>query len=47
MTAFPRNESDVIAPWLVEMLVRMRARGVEVEVLTSSYKGMGNQVTRG
>jgi phosphatidylinositol alpha-1,6-mannosyltransferase len=47
MTAFPRNESDVIAPWLVEMLARMRARGVEVEVLTSSYKGMGDQVTRG
>ena len=47
MTAFPRNESDVIAPWLVEMLARMRARGVDVEVLTSSYKGMGDQVARG
>ena len=47
MTAFPRSEGDVIAPWLVEMLVRMRARGVDVEVLTSSYKGMRGHVTRG
>jgi glycosyltransferase involved in cell wall biosynthesis len=29
------------------MLVRMRARGVELEVLTSSYKGMRDHVTRG
>jgi glycosyltransferase involved in cell wall biosynthesis len=47
MTAFPRDETDVIAPWLVEMLARMRERGIDVEVLTSSYKGLGDQVTRG
>lgn len=47
MTAFPRDDTDVIAPWLVEMLAQMRARGIDVEVLTSSYKGLGDQVTRG
>lgn len=47
MTAFPRNDTDVIAPWLVEMLARMRERGIDVEVLTSSYKGSRDQVTRG
>lgn len=47
MTAFPRDEHDVIAPWLVEMLARMRDRGLDVEVLTSAYKGLGDQVTRG
>jgi glycosyltransferase involved in cell wall biosynthesis len=47
MTAFPRSEGDVIAPWLVEMLARMRARGVDVEVLTSSSTGMRGHVSRG
>ena len=47
MTAFPREEGDPIVPWLVEMLKRLRARGVECEVLTSSYKGMGDQVFHG
>lgn len=47
MTAFPRDETDVIAPWLVEMLARMRARGIDVEVFTSSYKGMRGHVANG
>ena len=40
MTAFPRHDGDVIVPWLVEMLKRLRAEGVEVEVLTSSHRGL-------
>lgn len=42
VTAFPRSPHDVIAPWLVELLKRLRARGIEVEVLTSAYRGGGN-----
>jgi glycosyltransferase involved in cell wall biosynthesis len=47
VTAFPRHEQDVITPWLVEMLKKLKARGAEVEVLTSSYRGLGDQVLWG
>ncbi len=47
VTAFPRSEGDVITPWLVEMLRGLRARSVEVEVLTSSYRGLGGQALWG
>jgi glycosyltransferase involved in cell wall biosynthesis len=43
VTAFPRHADDPIAPWLVELLHRLRARGHEIEVLASSYKGQGEQ----
>lgn len=43
VTAFPRSEGDVITPWLVEMLRGLRARGIEAEVLASSYQGLGDQ----
>lgn len=43
VTAFPRQSGDPIAPWLVELLQRLRARGHDVEVLTSSYRGLGDQ----
>ncbi|HXV86964.1 MAG TPA: glycosyltransferase family 4 protein [Gemmatimonadales bacterium] len=39
VTAFPRDESDVITPWLVELLRRLRARGYDAEVFTSAYRG--------
>ncbi len=41
-TAFPRDGEDVITPWLVEMIRRSRERGIEAEVLTSSYRGSGD-----
>lgn len=47
VTAFPRHEQDVITPWLVEMLKKLKARGVEIEVFTSSYQGLGDQVLWG
>jgi glycosyltransferase involved in cell wall biosynthesis len=43
VTAFPRQANDPIAPWLVELLRRLRQRGHEVEVLASSYRGLGDQ----
>src|SRR5262249_9582879 len=46
-TAFPRHEGDPIAPWLVELLVRLREAGVEAEVLTSSYRGLASGPFRG
>jgi glycosyltransferase involved in cell wall biosynthesis len=43
VTAFPRQKGDPIAPWLVELLLRLRARGHEIDVLASSYRGLGDQ----
>jgi glycosyltransferase involved in cell wall biosynthesis len=39
VTAFPRYDGDPIAPWLVELLVRLRDRGHEIDVLASSHQG--------
>lgn len=47
VTAFPRNPDDVITPWLVEMIVRLRERGVDVEVLAPAYRGMATQRVHG
>jgi glycosyltransferase involved in cell wall biosynthesis len=47
VTAFPRSPEDVIVPWLVELLQRLRAAGHEVEVFTSSYRGMPDQLIGG
>lgn len=46
-TAFPRHRDDPIVPWLVELLKRLRAQGVDAEVLTSSYRGLGDQTFDG
>ncbi len=42
VTAFPRYPDDVITPWLVELIRRLRAAGHEAEVFTSAYRGGGN-----
>lgn len=47
VTAFPRYPDDVIAPWLVELIRRLRAAGHEVEVFTSAYRGGGNRELEG
>lgn len=41
VTAFPRHEGDVITPWLVETIQRLRAKGIEVDVFAPSYRGDG------
>ena len=46
-TAYQRSEKDVITPWLVELVVRLKSRGIDVSVFTPSYKGLGNQIIRG
>lgn len=43
VTAFPRSRDDVITPWLVELLNRLRASGHDVTVFTSAYRGLGDQ----
>ncbi len=47
VTAFPRAPGDIIAPWLIELLRRQRAAGLEVEVFAPAYRGGGNQELEG
>ncbi|MGQ9702141.1 MAG: glycosyltransferase family 4 protein [bacterium] len=46
-TAFPRYEGDIITPWMLELIQRLRQQGIEVSVFTSSYKGLRNQIWKG
>jgi glycosyltransferase involved in cell wall biosynthesis len=47
VTAYARSEHDVITPWMVETIRRLGERGVGVEVLAPSYRGLGEQVVGG
>ena len=47
VTAFPRGDGDVITPWLLQTIHRLRARGVVVEVLAPSYRGLPDQLLDG
>jgi glycosyltransferase involved in cell wall biosynthesis len=40
VTAFPRDPGDVITPWLIETIHRLRDGGVDVEVLAPAYRGL-------
>jgi len=42
-TAYPRFKGDVITPWMVQLIQRLRQSGIEVSVFTSSYMGLKNQ----
>ncbi|HID32289.1 MAG TPA: glycosyltransferase family 1 protein [bacterium (Candidatus Stahlbacteria)] len=46
-TAYPRSTSDVITPWLVEMIQHLKTRSIAVEVLTSSYRGLKSHYHKG
>ncbi len=39
VTAFPRHEGDVITPWMGETIHRLKAAGIDVEVLAPAYRG--------
>jgi glycosyltransferase involved in cell wall biosynthesis len=47
VTAYPRSETDVITPWLVETVRLLRAQGIDVTIFTSAYKGLGGQTIFG
>ena len=47
VTAFPRSPDDAILPWLVELITRLQALGIEIEVFTTAYKGGGGDRVRG
>ncbi len=47
VTAFPRDERDIIAPWLVELIKRQRAAGDDAHVFAPAYHGSGDHVFQG
>jgi glycosyltransferase involved in cell wall biosynthesis len=47
VTAYPRHEGDVITPWLVETVRRLREKEVEIVVFSSSYKGLTSHTIYG
>jgi glycosyltransferase involved in cell wall biosynthesis len=47
VTAFPRNEKDIITPWLTEMLRHYPAHGLEAGIFAPSYQGLGDQLVHG
>jgi len=46
-TNFPRWEGDAHSPWIVEVIKRLRARGVVVDVLAPSYAGLADHTIDG
>jgi glycosyltransferase involved in cell wall biosynthesis len=47
VTAYPRDPRDVITPWLVQTIHRLRDQGVEVEVLAPAYRGLRDHTVDG
>src|SRR4030067_997644 len=47
VSAYPRFEGDVITPWLVETVKRLKEQGVDITIFSPSYKGLGNQIIYG
>lgn len=43
VSAYNREPGDVITPWLVETVRHLRGRGVDVQVLAPSYRGLTSQ----
>ncbi|HUU29853.1 MAG TPA: glycosyltransferase family 4 protein [archaeon] len=47
VTSFQRDEKDVITPWMLETMNRLRAKGVEVVVYVCAYRGLGDHRIHG
>ena len=47
VTAFPRHDGDPITPWLGQLLLGLRERGLDVAVLAPAYRGGGATEWRG
>ncbi len=44
-TAFPRNENDVLIPWIIKLINLLKDKNVETEIFTSSYCGRKNEIS--
>ncbi|MGC8797973.1 MAG: glycosyltransferase family 4 protein [candidate division WOR-3 bacterium] len=46
-TAYPRSETDVITPWLVQTVRLLQERNFDITMFTSAYTGLGDQTIFG
>jgi len=46
-TAYPRFKGDIITPWLVHLIKKLKTRGIDVSVFTSSYRGSKTHILDG
>jgi glycosyltransferase involved in cell wall biosynthesis len=46
-TAYPRSETDVITPWLVQTIRLLQEKKIEITMFTSAYAGLGDQTIFG
>ncbi len=46
-TLFPRHDRDVLNPWMIETVKRLRERGVFVTVYVPSWRGLGDHDYQG
>jgi len=44
VTSYPRNEKDVLIPWIIKLIQLLKKDDVETEVFTSSYCGIKDEV---
>ena len=47
VTLFARSDDDVINPWMVETIQRLREKGLDVDVYAPSYRGLKDHGYRG
>jgi len=47
VTAYKRDERDIITPWMTETILNLKERGIDVEVFAPSYRGLRDQVVDG
>lgn len=47
VTSFPRNDQDILIPWIIRLIEEFRAENIETEIFTSTYCGLGNEIRDG
>lgn len=47
VTSFPRNDRDVLIPWIIRLIKELRSENIETEIFTSSYCGIKNETRDG
>lgn len=43
VTSFPRNEDDVLIPWIIRLIKELKVHNIETDIFTSSYSGMNDE----
>lgn len=47
VTSFPRNDKDILIPWIIRLVKELQSEKIETEIFTSSYCGIRNEMRDG